>query len=614
MSILFSNVAIVFGSVLAFSVFGWFIIAPFLGSRPFIALAAPWAGMAMMVFFSLFFYVMLKLPYAYASAVAAAACIVLTLIMFFISGRPLPSWRNLVTFLLAVFALSAIETVINTYMSYRLGGPAILYTDGTDHAGWAWTADWLRIYPITHRPLDWMSANLDTYQWIPYFHFSLDPRFGTFAVLALMSTISGLSGFFAYDLACGLGLTVGILAMIGIFCHTRSFALLLALGLVTCHWFDYGKTGYLGKLVDYPSVFAVAGLAFLAFRVSFRERNFAMVSMALLIIAVSHLYAGPVLGLFLGLLGLCFIASNYLFASSALDRAGRRVLFVTSRDQLMFLSLGVVLAIVASGIIARPLALTYSNYDLTWAYVLARDADLEHQGAHLSPFTDAQLVSLTWLMGGIWLVGLAAAFMRRSADAVALIGGPMLLLFALYAAHAQAMAFQLIGTFYPLALAGLIVIAEQAAFKRDRVRLGVSSLVAALSLVAICLHIPRFLGALDRFEGPATPSKYQFTKAEMDGLAKNIGSVPTMIDVVEAPQFGLALVVGLGPDVPLQWSERAWQYFSGCKPGVDSCATRPPEPRPPGFRIVSAQDNVEPSRITYRTRQFLLIKESQLAN
>jgi hypothetical protein len=614
MSILLTNFALIFGVVMALSLLGWFIIAPFAGSRPFISLAAPWAGLMMMCFFSLFFYVMLKLPLIQAAMLAAASCLALSAAMLCINGRPAVSRHGVAFWLLAVASLSLIESMMNTYMSYRLGGPALFYYDGTDHAGWAWTADWLRLFTIQQRPIDPMSANLDAYQWIPYYHFTIDPRFGTFAAVALMSIVSGLSGLFSYDLTCALGLVVGILAMIGVYCRTGFFSILLAIGLITCHWFDYGKTGYLGKLIDYPSVFTVIGLMFFAMRAPAAQRGFVLTAMFLIIVAVSHMYAGPLLGLFLGLLGSCFIAGHYLFQRGALDASGRQRLLLTSRDGLMYLSVAVLLAVVSSGIIARPLALGYPHYDLTWGYVLARATDLEHQGAHLSPFTDPQLVRLTWLMGGIWIVGFVAALWTRCLEALVLIAGSMLLLLALYIGDAQAITFQLIGTFYPLGLVGIIMVCERlwgqatpAGSRNSRVG---SVALAALAVAAIGLHVPRFLGALDRFEGPNTPVKYQFTKAELDGLAQKIGSVPTMIDVEEAPQFGLALLVGLGPKVPLQWSEKAWLYFSGCKVGVDSCSHRPPDPNRAGYRIVSAQELVPPSRVVFRTRQFMLIEEA----
>jgi len=615
--ILLQNFILLFAVIVALSLFGWFIVAPFKGTRPFIALIAPWAGLVMLAFLSLFFYVMLKLPLAYAGGLAAVACLVLSFYLFWINGRELPGRRAVLFWFVSVAALTAIETAINTYMSYRLGSPAILYYDGTDHAGWAWTADWLRLYPVSHRPLDWMSANLDTYQWIPYFHFTLDPRFGTFVVISLLSIITGLSGLFAHDLACALGLTVGILAMVGVFSRTWLFAMLLAAGLVTCHWFDYGRTGYFGKALDYPGIFTVVGLAFLAFRARPEQRLFILVAMTMIVVAMSHMYPGPVQGLFLGLIGACYIVVNYAYERFDRGAAAAGPLFISSRDNLMMLALGVIVAVVASGVIARPLALSFSNYDLTWSYVLARAADLEHQGAHLSLFTDAQLVKLTWLMGGIWLVLLAAAVLQRNAAATALIAAPMLLLLVLYLANARAMVFQMIGTFYPLGLAGLIMVAEASWLERSAARWR-SRLVAAggavLAVLVIGFHVPRFLGALDRFEGPNTPVKYQFTKQEMDGLAKAIGSVPTMIDIVEAPQFGLAIVVGLGPDVPLQWSDKAWQYFSGCKPGVDSCAQRPPEPKPAKYRIVSAQDKFDADRVVYRTRQFQLVRNDPAPN
>jgi hypothetical protein len=277
----------------------------------------------------------------------------------------------------------------------------------------------------------------------------------------------------------------------------------------------------------------------------------------------------------------------------------------------MLLSLAVLLAIVASGIIARPLALGYSHYDLTWNYVLARISDIESQGVNLTRFTGLQITMVTWLMGGLWVVALVAAAKARSAQAIAFIAGPMLLLAALYAANAQAIAFQLIGTFYPLGLIGFILASEhgvtQSVLPARRKLAVVTS--SALLILAIGLHVPRFVGALARFEGPHTPAMYEFSKAEIDGLRDAIGSVPTMIDVVEAPQLPMALVVGLGPEVKFQWSARAWTFFSGCRPGLDSCSQRPRESASPGFRIVAVGTQVSTDSVVYQTRQFLLVKE-----
>jgi hypothetical protein len=613
LTILLSNFALIFSITIGLSLPGWFVIAPFAGSRPFLSLTAPWAGLIVISFLSLFYYVMLKVPMLQAATLAVGSCLLLSVTLFWMSDTSSFSRRGAVQWILAVACLSLVETLINTYMWGQLGGPALFFYDGTDHAGWAWTADWLRYCTVTQRPQDPLTSGLDAYQWMPYWHFTWDPRFGTFAALSLTSTLSGLPGLYSYDLLCALGLVVGILGIVGVFCRTAFLAIVLSIGLITCHCFDYGKTGYLGKLIDYPSIFIVVGLAFLTFRMPSAKRGFTLAVMTLLVIAVSHMYAGPLLGLFVGLLGAVFVVGNFLSeCAGAPDVADRRKLLLRSRDELIFLALAVLLAVTASGIIARPLALVYSHYDLTWSYVFARDTDMENQGVRLTHFTDAHLLELTWVMGGLWIIGLVVALRARCTEAVALIAGPMLLLCALYTVDAQAVAFQLIGTFYPLALIALVVICDRLkttmAASSGHQGFGLAALVSIL-LFAIGLHLPRFIGALERFEGHDTPPKYQFVKTELDGLQAVIGSTPTMIDVTEAPQFPLALIVALGHQVKFQWSERAWIFFSGCQPDVDPCSHRPPDLRPTGYRIVEADKSIPPDQIAFRTRQFLLIKE-----
>ncbi len=76
------------------------------------------------------------------------------------------------------------------------GSPGLGFAHGTDHLGYAHIADWLK-RPVadvrsTPRPDDWYGS------W-PHLIYGGDPRFGSFAFLALVSLFSGRSAAFAYD-------------------------------------------------------------------------------------------------------------------------------------------------------------------------------------------------------------------------------------------------------------------------------------------------------------------------------------------------------------------------------------------------------------------------------
>jgi hypothetical protein len=514
--------------------------------------------------------------------------------------------------MVAVAAVAFFEALINTYVWSKVGGPALVFRDGTDHAGWAWTADWLSEHPILDSPPGPWEANGDAYPSKPWGHFVGDPRFGTFVFLSLLSLLRHLSGFFTYDLACAVGLAVGVLGVIGAFTRTVVLSVLLGIGLLTCHWFEYGQTGYLGKLIAYPAMFTANGLVFATLRTNPNARAFQLGALTLLLIALSQMYAGPVLGVFTGLLGTTFVLAKLLLSLPSVQEMERRELLKQSAQEIGFLCVVALLCIAASGILARPLVMLFPNYHVPWSYVLPRIAEIEHQGLGLTGFTDVQIDTLTVAIGAFWVFGLIAAVWVRSPEAMALIGGPMILLFVLLVLNLPDIAFQLIGAFFPLAMIGYASASENPLTSRINLQWGKTNVVlAALLFFSIITHLPRFIGSIGRYDGNQIPLQLIFEKSQMDELAAAIGHSPTMIDLYDYPQFSLAALVELGRHFKFDWSEKAWRTFFGCNSPASLCPPYLPPSIPPTYRLVSTIFTPSPptDKIVFRTNQYLLLRE-----
>ena len=110
-------------------------------------------------------------------------------------------------------------------------------------------ADWLLKYNVLSYPR--ASADVPYQSW-PEILFTKDPRFGSFAYLALVAAARRTSGLFAYDTAVSVALAAAIIAIAGMVGARLWSVVLLATGLYTTAWYAYGETGYFGKLIAFP--------------------------------------------------------------------------------------------------------------------------------------------------------------------------------------------------------------------------------------------------------------------------------------------------------------------------------------------------------------------------
>jgi hypothetical protein len=622
---------------------GGFVVVPFRRSLPFVSLAAPFAGLLVMAFGAALSYIDLGLPIAAGFAITAACGVLATALAVVRAARggPLrPCWRSMLFPAAVSIVLAGIVVWYTTWTTIMLGHPGLQYWFGTDHLGYAQVADWV----IEHPP--WDRPRADPAIWYeswPDLMINGDPRFGAFATLALVALVRGLSASFAYDPACAVALTVTILGVAALFARSRLSLVLLVAGLLSSHWFDYGRSGFFAKLLGYPAGIFVGGLFMLA---PAPLRPLTLVSLVLMTCGASVVYQAEAPGLIIGLVAASYLAARLILGG---PRSLLRPLQIVGAlwQHALMLGLMVLLAVVMRTYVAQaPVvgvgALVFitstaaslvdadvgPRFSVTpWEHVRVTLADLDHQGYPITDLEPETLGAMLTVSIVLWLALGIVAWWLRDPKAIALVWGPILLE-AFYASltspGAQWTRYQLPGTFYPLALCAAARLLDDArkrgagrlvgscrtgpgGIKPGRLRSvlaehGLAVGVALVMIVGIALHAPRVEHVIDRYASSSMPAHYHFSQVESDRLAAIIGDRTVRVDI-DHPHLSIFVLVELGRrGIDIEWAPSSWKYVLGYRPWP------PPEPDEPAELTLQSLDDPPGRRITtlLRTRQYRL--------
>src|SRR5258705_771811 len=194
------NVVLIISALSLFVLCGWSVIAPFGRQIAFPAACAALSGLVLLPCAALATHVVLLMTYWKAALAASGILASASLIAVYVFGRQ-DLLKGLPHIVVVTLALAVCATLTVTRTDLFFGGPGLLYSHGTDHLGYAQMADWIRMR-IQNSPLT-LSQD-DVYGSFPDILLNRDPRFGNFFLLALISTISGRPGGFAYDLTCAI--------------------------------------------------------------------------------------------------------------------------------------------------------------------------------------------------------------------------------------------------------------------------------------------------------------------------------------------------------------------------------------------------------------------------
>lgn len=580
MSIVVYDLAFVITSIIVCGVCGWWVIAPLRRHFAYAPSVAPLAGLVLMPISTLALHVGLGIALA-RSGVAAAVLLAGASLFIGLAGRP----RELDAGAVGRAALRGVIAVLFTAAwsvwwvmpaDRFFGGPGLMYVHGTDHLGYAHIADWMQMHQgnigATLDPTDWYAS------W-PSLLYAMDPRFGSFTLLSLISMAAGRPASFAYDLCSAVVIAIGALGIAGLFARRPLTFALLTFGVLSGYGFDWSRGGYLAKVFSYPASILTAAL-FIAWARDVRARTqrsemVAFVGTAAIAAGAALAFSGLVTSLFLLLLGGTFLVFEMWFRP--LPSRRRRAMATTTC--LVGLGLLAALSILSGGIFARPLFFAV-NTPLPWSWpeLLARVAEFDGLIPGRTLFSPSAVWILTLAQLALWAVVGVLAFTARVPLAAAFLVAPLLLLAGLFAKDLRWHAMNFISLFGTPALCGAIALVD-ALHADQRARWARRAVTLAI-VVMIAWHLPRFWATASLHGGPTTPAAHRFSAQETDRLASAIlregGSA--VVDVGDNPQFAVFLLVEMGRrGVPLEWSDTSWRRAMGYRPWpAPKLATPPP--------------------------------------
>ena len=572
----------ILGMIVVLGASGWFVIAPFAKILPQPALASPLVGMVVGSSFSLLIYVGLNLPMPFAGGIAFTICLILSGLS--LRQNPPPLAMRLGLMIVAVLIPLAVLTMLP---AFRLGEPASVFRIGTDQFGYAQVADWLNQHLVSVAPRQ--DSNKPYESW-PAKMFLSDPRFGSYEVLALTALALKLPSLFAYDPACTLVLVVSCLSMAGLFGRTKATMIMLLIGLAGGQWFDLGRTGFLGKIIGYPSALMVAGLLLRLPDMPADAQPKATMLLLLLAMAAAPMYPGIALAFLVAL-----IAGTALLARAALYRQGLAML--TGNNTLTAIILVLALAM-ASGLVSRPLGPSYPQSGMDWSGILCLLGGLIRQGGRLSEYPFGLGHAAVGIMMAAWAGLVLLAGRNRAPSAISLLLCPIAEVAVLFVVDAPDFAAQLLGFTLPAVLIGAAQSCDATPASHRRTALFLTSLLVALPL-------PRLIDAIVTIDGPDVPSQSVLALSEMTALFDRIDGGSALVDVALPQQLPLTLLVHNTTHPRLVWSPSAWRAIVGYRRWP-----APPQTKPADYTIVRADTPVAAEAVLVRTRQYLLLRQT----
>jgi hypothetical protein len=172
--------------------------------------------------------------------------------------RPKLAWRHISVQVVSAGLIAVFIFWSVNHATLWSGGPAVLLMDGSDQLGYSHFADWLRLGHVTDvSPRLSPDAPYDS--WAHYA--AREGRLGTYLFPAMTAFLSNRPALFSLDLTFSVMLTSGIIGAAALLTKRRLTFVLLAFGLSCSLWFALSRSGYLAKVVTYPTILYFVGLA-----------------------------------------------------------------------------------------------------------------------------------------------------------------------------------------------------------------------------------------------------------------------------------------------------------------------------------------------------------------
>ncbi len=496
-------------------------------------LASPFVGMLLLTLFTTACYIGFRMNFHNAILISYIVLIFSSGVTVFALRKKSIGRMEIIQFLFVFLIGALIFTWLCNYASVISNGPSISYLDGTDHIGYANLADWMVGNQVAER-LPALSApfanSVNPYEQLPNLMINWEPRIGAFAWLSIVSEIRSLPAVFAYDPACAIALSVSIIGIAAIFCETWVGIAILSIGLLGCHWIEFGHSGYFGKMLAYPSILFIIGLFV---RSGVNRLVFPLVLLAASSgILLSGFVTGAFIFLFCGL-----IVLNEFRLKGRIDWKSANTLLT-----LVFV------AIAADGLFVHPSNRGFPQNYLDYIDLAGRALDIVGWTSGPSyPNWLMCILIITMLVTSVFFGWLA----RNSGEIMVLLFSPVIIFIILLPLQSPIL-LQLSGLIYPSILCGAILFGQKTGNKYGY--------IGALVMVV-----------LTSFHTESVIARYAtghsvgiFTKQEIDSLAKAVGNKTVLIDVSGNPQLALILMAEFGRrNIDIQWSEKDWYTVAG---------------------------------------------------
>lgn len=581
---------------------GWLLL-PFRNKIPFLWLAAPQAGLLALA-------VGLSFCYNYGLTLSRAALLCIPCMCAFTIAlcharvfkfvRTQPRSTLLVGILVSL-ALCLFATRVSNAALVHSAGPAFLLMDGSDQIGYSQAADWVRTHPRTVMPQ--LNPSNPYTSWLVVV-FGMDHRFGAFYLLGTASLFREHTGVFSFDFACAVALASGLLAVASICCATSKSFVLTIFGIAVSLWMDYSRTGYLGKILCYPSVLLVIGLCVTESNPLARFRFPALAFLCIgATICHSHLSVSFLLAM---------AAAGYPVAWCCLRFRWRRERW----HQFLALGFLVLVANAASGLLSLLPAnvLTYPDWDVKWPVIWLRIAEVESLGVRHNNLNPTLALCCLYAVLVLHGSALGLAIVKKSFASIALLTGPLVIALGLWLLDSRAAAWQSVGMFFPMFVAALALMLNDTFHISQISQTGqpsrwdrwVNGSLIAIAVLTVVIRLPYFYNSVERYCRSNFTHEREFSWSDFQKIQQIVASEELLVEVADPVLSFFVLAELGGRDMKLQWSDAAWNAVEAGRGWPV-----PAYPKPAKFRLVPSQSALPAGfQEVLQTTQFKLLRNT----
>jgi hypothetical protein len=388
---------------------------------------------------------------------------------------------------------------------------------------------------------------------------TLDPRFGSISLVAIVSALTGRSGMFSYNLSCALVMVTASVGLAGIFSRSLIGFVIIAVGVFMSSWFTCSMAGFFGKTIGYPASLFSVGMFFALARSSFdRDIRLAEIAVVLAIVVTACMTFSAIgtVAILLSTGGM-FLLLHLMFRMRWSQRPRLKSL---SEITVALLVLSVV-GIISGGTVARPMYPPTHPLDSTsWVVLGLRASQVVGPDANLSIVPLHDQLALALLVGVLSVAIMLIAARLKNIDALAMLAGIAVLALMLVITGKR-WEFQLSVTIYVP-----VILCAVGALAVDGRTIGYRT-AAAFAIVIIAAGAGRFAATVNATTGSAAYQRFVLSKTEMDGLLTAVSTTDgAYIDTPDVYSTYPLVLEMHRKAIPFQFSPRAWQSFLGYRP------------------------------------------------